>query len=87
MKLDRLATSLAAIHGSEMTPALVDRLPAELDLLPGRFQEVLRARFGVDGDAPQLLADIATRYDGWTAERVRQMEGRALDMLGQRLFS
>ncbi len=52
------------------------------DLLSGlsdREREILRARYGLDGD-PQSLRDLA-RQLGVSAERVRQIENRALGKL------
>jgi len=52
------------------------------DMLSGlseRERSVLRARFGLDGEA-QSLRDIARRL-GLSAERVRQLETRALGKL------
>ncbi|TDW30394.1 sigma-70 family RNA polymerase sigma factor [Cryobacterium psychrophilum] len=51
-----------------------------LDTLPPREQSILRARFGLDGDAPRTLDQIA-HIEGVTRERVRQIEKRALALL------
>jgi RNA polymerase sigma factor (sigma-70 family) len=55
----------------------------KLRQLPGdlceREKEILRARFGIDG-REQTLREIGTRL-GLSAERVRQIEERALDKL------
>lgn len=45
--------------------------------LPQREQGILRRRFGLDGDEPETLGDIA-RDLGVTAERVRQLQNAAL---------
>src|SRR4051794_24849626 len=64
--------------------AVLDAIEAEelLALLSGlsdREREVLRARYGLDGDE-QTLAEIGRRL-GLSAERVRQVERRALAKL------
>jgi len=51
-----------------------------LDTLPIREQSILRARFGLDGDEPRTLDQIA-HIEGVTRERVRQIEKRALALL------
>nr|WP_218869168.1 sigma-70 family RNA polymerase sigma factor [Leifsonia psychrotolerans] len=51
-----------------------------LEALPPRERSILRARFGLDGDEPHTLDQIAL-VEGVTRERVRQIEKRALAML------
>jgi RNA polymerase primary sigma factor len=51
-----------------------------LDALPRRERSILEARFGLDGNDPQTLDQIALR-EGVTRERVRQLEKRALAQL------
>ena len=51
-----------------------------LDALPPRERAILLARFGLDGDGPQTLDQIAA-LQGVTRERVRQIEKRALLLL------
>jgi RNA polymerase primary sigma factor len=48
-----------------------------LDLLPARYREVVSLRFGLDGDRPRRLSEIA-RTLGVSRERVRQIEELAL---------
>ncbi|MCK5940648.1 MAG: hypothetical protein KAI24_01665 [Planctomycetes bacterium] len=45
--------------------------------LPQREQGILRRRFGLDGDEPETLGEIAQDL-GITAERVRQLQNAAL---------
>jgi RNA polymerase sigma factor (sigma-70 family) len=52
-----------------------------LSRLTDREREVVRARFGFDSE-PQRLLDIAERL-GLSAERIRQIEERALAKLRQ----
>ncbi|MDJ0348887.1 sigma-70 family RNA polymerase sigma factor [Cryobacterium sp. PH29-G1] len=51
-----------------------------LDTLPPRERSILRARFGLDGNEPRTLDQIA-HIEGVTRERVRQIEKRALALL------
>ncbi|MEW6107039.1 MAG: sigma-70 family RNA polymerase sigma factor, partial [Bacillota bacterium] len=48
--------------------------------LKPRQQEVLRLRFGLDGQEPQTLDQVARRF-GLTRERIRQIEAQALKRL------
>ncbi|MBL8753992.1 MAG: sigma-70 family RNA polymerase sigma factor [Planctomycetes bacterium] len=52
-------------------------LTAAMSDLPEREQRILRRRFGLDGQEPQTLGEIATEL-GITAERVRQLQNAAL---------
>jgi RNA polymerase sigma factor (sigma-70 family) len=58
-----------------------EQLRALLSRLTDREREVVRARFGFDSE-PQRLVDIAEQL-GLSAERVRQIEERALAKLRQ----
>ena len=51
-----------------------------LTALPEREQSILRARFGLNGDGPRTLEQVAV-IEGVTRERVRQIEKRALALL------
>lgn len=48
-----------------------------LSILGERYKVVLSARFGLDGNAPKTLDQIAEEH-GVSRERIRQMEQRAL---------
>jgi RNA polymerase primary sigma factor len=50
--------------------------------LPDRHQEVVRMRYGIDGNEPQRLSDTG-RALGISAERVRQIENDALRRLAE----
>jgi RNA polymerase primary sigma factor len=56
-----------------------DALRRALARLPSNEQEVIRLRFGLDGE-PLTLAHIGTRL-GLTRERIRQLEASALSRL------
>ncbi|MDH6235513.1 sigma-70 family RNA polymerase sigma factor [Cryobacterium sp. CG_9.6] len=51
-----------------------------LAALPARERSIVEARFGLDGEEPRTLDQLATTH-GVTRERVRQLEKRALAML------
>lgn len=51
-----------------------------LDALPSRERSILEARFGLNGDEPCTLDQIAA-VEGVTRERIRQIEKRALNLL------
>jgi RNA polymerase primary sigma factor len=54
-----------------------------IEELPETEREVIRLRFGIDGDDPQPLRETGRRL-GLSAERVRQIESRALKRLAMR---
>ena len=51
-----------------------------LNRLRENSREVIELRFGLRGDTPQTLADIAEKHD-LTRERIRQLEVKALETL------
>jgi RNA polymerase primary sigma factor len=52
--------------------------------LPDREQEIVKMRYGLNGDSdPKSLEEIGRRL-GLTRERVRQIEARALQRLAER---
>lgn len=55
-----------------------------IDKLDDRAAEVLRMRFGLDGNEPRTLQEIGDRL-GYTRERVRQIEREALMKLREHL--
>ena len=55
-----------------------------IHLLNSREQEILRRRFGLDGDEPQTLDQVGAQF-GLTRERIRQLQEGALRKLRQRL--
>ena len=54
-----------------------------IDELPETERDVIRLRFGLEGDEPQPLRETGRRL-GLSAERVRQIESRALKRLAMR---
>jgi RNA polymerase primary sigma factor len=49
--------------------------------LPDRAREVLKLRYGLDGDAEPLSLEAIGKQLGLTRERVRQLESEALELL------
>jgi RNA polymerase primary sigma factor len=77
---DLLEDPLAAGAYEDVIDAVAGRqLRALLSRLTDREREVVRARFGFDGD-PERLVEVGERL-GVSAERVRQIEERALAKL------
>jgi RNA polymerase sigma factor (sigma-70 family) len=79
---DLLEDPLAADAYEQVVETIAgEQLHALLSRLTDREREVVRARFGFDAD-PERLVDIGERL-GLSAERVRQIEERALAKLRQ----
>ena len=60
-----------------------EMLRRSIDELPDPERDVIRLRFGIDGDDPKPLRETGRRL-GISAERVRQLEARALQQLATR---
>src|SRR6266487_1116612 len=69
----------------EVHVSLAERaVRSAVDTLPDREREVVKLRYGMDGDPdPKSLEEIG-RQLGLTRERVRQIESRALQRLAER---
>ena len=79
---DLLADPLSADAYEQVVESVAGKqLRALLSRLTDRERDVVRARFGFDGE-PERLVDIGERL-GISAERVRQIEERALAKLRQ----
>jgi DNA-directed RNA polymerase sigma subunit (sigma70/sigma32) len=83
---DEDGATLAQSLADENAPSVPDSVPAgdlrrALDEvmadLPERERRILRRRFGLDGQEPQTLGEIAQDL-GITAERVRQLQNAAI---------
>ncbi len=68
--LDNLSYDVEPIH--DLIAALIGRYSSR----DPREQEILAARFGLDGDLPPTLAELGAVY-GVTRERIRQLQERA----------
>jgi RNA polymerase primary sigma factor len=73
---ERVTNPVEELDRSELRVEL-DRLIQRLD---SRERQILEWRFGLGDDTPTTLAEIAERV-GLSRERVRQIEGRALERL------
>jgi RNA polymerase primary sigma factor len=60
-----------------------DTLRRTVDDLPDTEREVIRLRYGINGDDPKPLRETGRRL-GLSAERVRQLESKALKRLATR---
>ncbi len=60
--------------------SLSEQITEALDELSMREQEVVRMRFGLDGDQPHTLEEVGQRF-GVTRERIRQIESKTLAKL------
>ncbi len=63
--------------------ALRDELDAALDELTPREKEVIKLRYGLDGNEPRTLEEVGRELEV-TRERVRQIESSALSKLRKR---
>jgi RNA polymerase primary sigma factor len=69
---------------TEVEVSLVeDTLRRTVDELPEPERDVIRLRYGINGDDPQPLRETGRRL-GLSAERVRQLEAKALKRLAAR---
>jgi RNA polymerase sigma factor (sigma-70 family) len=79
MSLAQTLTDEDAVPVPDGIPAgdLGKALATAMADLPDREQRILRRRFGLDGEEPQTLGEIAEDL-GITAERVRQLQNAAI---------
>ena len=63
----------------------VEQLLALLETLPEREKQVLRLRFGLDGEPVRTLEEVGAII-GCTNERVRQIQNQALRKLQQQII-
>ncbi len=82
-------TELGAFVEDKRSPApaqmaykqiLQERIRSVLETLPPREAQVIRLRYGLDGNPPLTLEEIAGKF-GLTRERIRQIENKALRRL------
>lgn len=76
---DETDPELATIRAQDL-----ERLRAALNLLPERERLVLQHRFGLDGGPELTLKDVGQAL-GISRERVRQIQQKALGLLGKRV--
>jgi RNA polymerase primary sigma factor len=86
---DDESASLGELFAAEQ-PAVEEELDVSLEQeavhralaqLPEREREVLKLRYGLDGDPDPLSLEAIARRMGLTRERVRQIEAEALNLL------
>lgn len=66
--------------GLAMTPKKMEAVYEVLKTLNERQQRLLATRFGLDGNKPKTLDEVAVQHE-ITRERARQIEGKVLRML------
>lgn len=71
-----------AVQSFEVVAAQLDKdsVNAVLNTLPYRERKVIELRFGLKGEHPRTLEEVARRF-GVTRERIRQIEAKALSKL------
>jgi RNA polymerase primary sigma factor len=62
----------------------LEQLPEWLDVLTPMEYQILRWRFGLDAMQELTLQEIGERY-GYSRERIRRVEARALDKIRRRV--
>jgi RNA polymerase primary sigma factor len=72
--------SIPPIEDELIRESFAMQVRALLDSLEERERDVIRMRFGLDGEEPRTLQEIGSRLQ-LTRERVRQIEGRAKEKL------
>jgi RNA polymerase primary sigma factor len=78
---DLIATATPAIEEEVHVSLAEETLRRAVDALPEREREIVKLRYGMDGDPdPKSLEEIG-RTLGLTRERVRQIEAQALERL------
>ena len=78
--LDRVLLSQEISERQRLSP--VDISGQCLKLISAREADVLRQRFGLDGEAPKTLEEIGQEFNV-SRERVRQLENHALAKLAK----
>ncbi len=74
---------LPATEDTAVSRVLSQIVRKQVAALPEREREIISLRFGLNGQAPCTLEQIAKRY-GLSRERIRQVEREALDKLQRR---
>ena len=80
---DLLESGEQAIDEEVELSLVEETLRRTIDELPTPERDVIRLRYGINGDDPQPLRETGRRL-GLSAERVRQIESKALKLLATR---
>jgi RNA polymerase primary sigma factor len=80
---DIVATDKADVEEEVVIGLSEHLLRAAVEKLPDREQEVIKLRYGLDGDSEPKSLEMIGRELGLTRERVRQIETRALERLAR----
>ena len=85
----RLFNSEATSSSQQPETAAISTIVGEeieelLNILPEREQEVIRMRFGMNGERVYTLEEVGQKMN-LTRERIRQIESKALRRLRQRM--
>ena len=75
---DRSAESPFEVAAVSLLPDEIGRLLSPLD---EREREILRLRFGLDRGEPRTLEEVGEHFNLAPAERIRQIEARAMSKL------
>ncbi len=73
-------TSSAAPHKNVFESLLTDDINDALTILNPKEQQVIRARFGLNGERQKTLEELGSIF-GFSKERIRQIEAKALKKL------
>ncbi len=79
---------IVATHEGDVEEEVVvglseDALRAAVEKLPDREKQVIKLRYGLDGDSDPMSLEMIGRELGLTRERVRQIEKQALERLAR----
>jgi RNA polymerase primary sigma factor len=80
---DIVATDKADVEEEVVIGLSEHLLRAAVEKLPDREQEVIKLRYGLDGDRDPKSLEMIGRELGLTRERVRQIETKALERLAR----
>jgi RNA polymerase primary sigma factor len=80
---DIVATDKADVEEEVVVGLSEDLLRAAVAKLPEREQQVIKLRYGLDGDQDPKSLELIGREMGLTRERVRQIETQALERLAR----
>jgi RNA polymerase primary sigma factor len=80
---DIVATDKSDVEEEVVVGLSEDLLRAAVEKLPDREQQVIKLRYGLDGDRDPKSLEMIGRELGLTRERVRQIETQALERLAR----